>query len=211
MGYAAFLLYSAIVIAYTGSYFPLYGRDVQAAGERFIIHIEERDRSMSTDGALELWLNDVASLGPEPDNLVFLPTDELLNCYVETIEARSEADVVALLGRILFSSIATTIDRIRHELAKNVDEFVPYKSFIQRSVTQLESQEISDMNKAMIHVQSTLGQISGNPKAENAGVPVWIYGRADAYRDVLEAIRQRFTQLLLDRLPRIESPASEDA
>ncbi|MFM2013491.1 MAG: hypothetical protein RLZZ396_2275 [Planctomycetota bacterium] len=86
------------------------------------------------------------------------------------------------------------------------DDFIPFKAFIQQAVPQLESQKIPDGNTALIHLRSTLRQTLGNGKPELADAPVWIYGRVDAYRDVLEAIRQRFTELLLDRLPCIESP-----
>jgi len=94
-------------------------------------------------------------------------------------------------------------------MRQHPEEFFPHKSSIRKSVPQLETQEIADSNKAMIHFQSTLGRISGSANTPNADTPVWVYGRADACRDVLEAIRQRFTQLLLDRLPRIGASSAD--
>lgn len=97
------------------------------------------------------------------------------------------------------------VQSILTHMRQHPEDFIPFKTFIQQAVPQLEAQEIPDGNKALIHIRSTLGQTLGSDNPALADAPVWIYGRVDAYRDVLEAIRQRFTELLLDRLPRIES------
>jgi hypothetical protein len=94
-------------------------------------------------------------------------------------------------------------------MRRNPDKFFPHKAFVQHSVPWLESQEVPDPRKAMIHFQTTAGQTLWSDRPEFAKVPIWIYARSDAYRDVLEAIRQRFTELLLDRLPRVDAPPDE--
>lgn len=88
-------------------------------------------------------------------------------------------------------------------------EFVSYRTVMEQSVPVLEAQELPDPNKSMIHLQSTLGRVMKNAPSHLMHAPVWIYGRSDAFRTVLEAIRQRFTELLLERLPGLD--ASDDS
>lgn len=95
-------------------------------------------------------------------------------------------------------------------MRQHPNDFIPTNTFIRQSVAWLEVQEIPDSSKAMIHFRSTLGQTIGSVKPEQANVPVWIYGSVDAFRNVLEAIRQRFTEMLLDRLPRIDAPLESE-
>jgi TIR domain/AbiTii len=162
----------------------------QCLTEGIALALKLKDQKLETFCRQEVAGWEKSGVQPPSDS----PSHRIVQMYLSLIEINMQ------------SWFWNGIQSIFAYMRQHPDDFIPYKTFIQQSVPQLESQQIPDSSKAMIHFQSTVGQTIKGAKPELSNVPVWIYGSADAYRHVLEAIRQRLTELLLDRLPRIDAP-----
>jgi hypothetical protein len=95
-------------------------------------------------------------------------------------------------------SSAVMLDHIREDK----ENFFPFKMFVAASVSELETKQDVDTSRNIYQSETTQKAVLTKTKYPNA--PLFVYGSADRFQVVLEAIKKELTKRLLAILPKVE-------